>query len=198
MPSMESGQIQEVLKHYQACLEATVWSRHFRSFDDMWFQCPRVEWMLWALEAVSFDDERSLRLFAADCAERVLSSLPTARFQSPLRGTRDYANGRLRRQDLCMLRSATRKEANDFCETSGCSIAQVAALQSVLAAMRDRAIDAARDASRQALQSTAWHAGRSCDAEEYWQVSRLRELLSWTEVLEAVHRRIASDTHPVL
>jgi hypothetical protein len=88
--------------------------------------------------------DRTLRLFAADCAERVLPIFEKARPgddrpRLAIQAARDFAEGRI----------------GD------------AARDAARAAARDAARDAARTAARDAARTAAW------DAARYWQTDRL-------------------------
>ena len=116
------------------------------------------------VERVEAWNERTARLFAADCAERVL---PMFDAQSPnddrprraIETARRFADGEATRGELDAARDA--------------------AWAASRAAARDAAWDAARDAARAAARDAAWAAARDAAraAERGWQNRRLAEML---------------------
>jgi hypothetical protein len=139
-------------------------------------------------------NERTARLFACDCAERVLpifereypndkrprnaieTVLPIFEREYPndkrprnaIETARRYANGEATDEELAAARDAVWAAA----WAAAWDAARAAARDAAWAAARDAAWAAARDAARDA----AWDAAR--DAEREWQTSRLVELLS--------------------
>ena len=104
-------------------------------------------------------NDRTARLFACDCAERVLpifeKHVPNdSRPRKAIEAARKYAGGEISAEELA----------------AACDAARAAAR----AAARD-ACDAARDAC-DAARDAAWDA--AWDAEKKWQTERLMEILS--------------------
>jgi hypothetical protein len=117
-------------------------------------------------------NERTARLFAADCAERVLpiweEKHPTdMRPREAIEAARKYARGEID--------SAARDAAGAAARAAAaCDAARAAAWDAAWAAAWAAAWDAA-DAAARAAWAAAWHASR--DAECTWQTARLMEYL---------------------
>ena len=116
---------------------------------------------LWSLRAVppdqAADRDRIARLFACDCAERVLPLYEAKHPDDPrprnaIAVARRYAMGEATSMELAAARAAARAAAGD--------------------AARDAAWDAAWDAARDAAWDAAW------DAEQTWQADHLRAMLT--------------------
>ena len=102
-------------------------------------------------------NDRTARLFAADCAERVVHLCgDDPRPREAIEAARRYANGEATDDELAAARDAAWSAA-------------------ARAAARDAAWDAARAAARDAVWDAVWDAAR--DAEYRWQTARLMEYL---------------------
>ena len=102
-------------------------------------------------------NEKSARLFAADCAEYVLHLFEKRhpndnRPRAAIQAARDFADGKINKEQLATARDAAWAAAR--------------------AAARDAAWAAARDAEREAAWAAAWA------AERKWQTTKLREALN--------------------
>ena len=111
-------------------------------------------------------DERTARLFAADCAEHVVHLNPDPRVQGAIDAARSYARGEISDAELAAAEAAARDAAG----AAAWAAARAAAWDAARAAARAAAWAAARAAARAA----AWDAAR--DAEREWQAARLREI----------------------
>jgi len=110
-------------------------------------------------------NERTARLFACECAERVLPIFEKHcpnddRPHKAIEAARRFTNGEISQEELAAARAAARADA---------------AWAAVRAAARDAAWDAARAAARDAASSAAWA------AEKKWQTERLFEVLGSKE-----------------
>lgn len=117
-------------------------------------------------------NERTARLFACDCAERVLPiyerDYPNDRRpRAAIETARRYANGEATRKEL----AAARDAAGDATWAAARTAAWAAARDAAWAAARDAARAAARDAAMDAARATARAAERA------WQWHRLCEYL---------------------
>ncbi len=118
--------------------------------------------------------DRIARLFAADCAERVLPIFERKRPgddrpRLAIQAARDYANGVI---DAAAWDAACAAEWD-----AACAAARAAARDAAWAAARAAARVAAWAAARDAARVPAWAAAR--DAEREWQSQRLRQYLTW-------------------
>ena len=103
---------------------------------------------------VSWDD-RSARLFAADCAEAVVHLTgPDARCVEAIRVARAFANGEATRTEVAAARDAASAAAWDAASAAAWAAAWDAAWAAAWAAARA----AARDATRAATWDAAWDA----------------------------------------
>ena len=124
------------------------------------------------LRRVETWNEKSARMFAADCAERVLHIYEKkhpddGRPRKAIQAARDYANGKITKNELAAARDAARDAA--------WYAARAAAWDAPWDAPLDAAWDAAWGAARAAARAAAWAAVR--DAERKWQTERLFEYL---------------------
>ncbi len=118
-------------------------------------------------------DDRTARLFAADCAERVLPIFEAAypgddRPRRTIEVARMFADGIATREELAAAQDAARAAAR--------AAAQDAARAAARAAAWDAAWAAARDAARAAAWAAAWA------AEREWQTARLLDVLGAVEL----------------
>jgi len=122
---------------------------------------------LWALRACEPEAERDklARLFACDCAERVLhiceSKYPDdKRPRNAIETARRFAEGKATKEEMAATRAAARDAARDAAEAAAWATARVAAW------------DAAGAAAWATARVAAW------DAEQDWQLQHLKELLA--------------------
>ena len=121
-------------------------------------------------------DERTARLFAADCAGRVLSIFEKMypkdkRPRKAIQAARNYANGKINAAARAAAWAAARDAAGAAAGAAAWAAARDAAGDAAWAAAGDAAGAAARDAAWDA----AWDAAR--DAELKWQAERLVQYL---------------------
>ena len=128
------------------------------------------------IEWLSTWNERTARLFAADCAEHVLHHFEDRypdddRPRKAIAATRDYAEGRITEA----ARYAARSAADSADSAAADSASRWAARSAAYSAARSAAYSAARWAARSAAYSAARSAAYSAEAE--WQAQRLLEHL---------------------
>ena len=116
---------------------------------------------LWCLRSICPQHDREVRLFAADCAERVLHLFESKhpdddRPRKAIEAARAFANGEI--DDAA--RDAARAAAGD------------AAGDAAWAAARDAAWAAARDAARAAARAAAGAAARDAAGDAAWAAAR--------------------------
>ena len=56
-----------LLKKLGACDDAIEWAKSVKSLSEAWSKCDRADWMTWALNNISFRDDKKIRLFACAC-----------------------------------------------------------------------------------------------------------------------------------
>jgi hypothetical protein len=136
------------------------------------------------VERIDNWNERTARLFAADCAERVLPIFEEAvpgdgRPRKAIKAARAYANGEI----AAAARDAARAAAWDAAWAAAWDAAWDAARDAAWAAARDAAWAAARDAARDAARAAAWAAARAAardaarDEFREWAAARLFDYL---------------------
>jgi len=147
---------------------------------------------LWALRAVTVPAEREIRLFACDCAERVLplfeKEYPTdKRPRQAIETARKFANGAATLEELDAARAAASAAASAAARAAASVASDAAwaawdaasvasdAAWAAWAAASDAAWAAASDAASDAARAAASDAAR--DAEREWQKERLLGLL---------------------
>ena len=123
-------------------------------------------------------NDKNLRLFAADCAERALRRErkarrePDKRSWDAVRVAREFACGKATMSERAAARDAAWVAAGDAAWDAAWAAAGAAARDAAWAAAGDAAWDAARDAAGAA----AWDAAG--DAEREWQMKRLLRYLN--------------------
>ncbi|MBC7350448.1 MAG: hypothetical protein H5U05_10805 [Candidatus Aminicenantes bacterium] len=128
-------------------------------------------------------NERTARLFACDCAERVLP-LYEARYdddrpRKAIETARRYADGKADVEELAAARAAAWEAALNASRDASRAAAWAAAWAASLNASRAAALNASRYAARDAAEAAAGDAAGDAawDAERQWQVERLRKIL---------------------
>ena len=148
-----------------------------------------MEDALWALSAIR--DAKTPRLWACDCAERVLPIFESdrpgdLRPRDAIRASRRYARGEIGAAARDAAWAAARDAARAAAWDAAGDAARAAAGDAARAAARAAAGAAARDAAGNAAGAAAWAAAGAAaraaarDAEEEWQLVRLREYLRGT------------------
>ena len=132
------------------------------------------------VELIEAYNDRTLRLFAADCAERVLPLFERKhpnddRPRRAIETARRFANGEATSAELSAARSAAWDAAWDAAGDAAGSAAGSAAGAAVRAAARNAARDAAGAAARDAAGAAAWAA--AWDAERQRQTAHLCQML---------------------
>ena len=126
-------------------------------------------------------NERTARLFACDCAARVLPIYEKKypkddRPRNAIEAARKYAKGEITRPEVDTAAVAARAAAAEAAWAAAMAAARAAAMaaarDAAMAAARDAAWDAAMAAARDAARDAAW------DAERKWQTQRLLEILN--------------------
>jgi hypothetical protein len=125
-------------------------------------------------------NDRTARLFAADCAERVLKHIPEshrAPFVNSIKVARDFANGKA---TVGELESAARAA---WAASTAWAASAASAARAASAASAARAASAASTAWAVRAASAAWaasaaRAASAASTERKWQAARLKKYLS--------------------
>ena len=127
------------------------------------------------------DLEKTFRLFAADCAERALKRErkkgrePDARSWAAIVAARDFAEGKITKQDLDAAWKAAKAAARGAARDAALDAAWEAARDDAWDAAWDAAWEAAREAAMEAARGSAWEAAR--EAEQKWQERHLLAMI---------------------
>jgi hypothetical protein len=170
----------ELLKQLDACPEAIAWAQGYRTFGELWRDCPHTEWMLWFLEQLGYKDERKLRLFAITCARHHDHLLIDIRSKKVIEVAENFAEGKVGREELKSAWKAGRVAAVESIHAPTWSMALASAQSAAVACARSSALNAAKDASKNALRAAAWNITSDVKVagEEAWQTDRLRQILA--------------------
>lgn len=156
--------------------------------EPVWHQGKAVFGRVRLVERVGVLSERNLRLWSADCAERVVhltalesSAEPDPRSLAAIEAARRFARGEIGKEELAVARSAAWdavRDADSTAMAAGASTAAFAARSAAWDAAWDVTWDvawAASTAARDAAQAAASAAAE--DSEKAWQEQRLIAIL---------------------
>ena len=149
--------VSEFCDQTKACNEGRIFALKHETMAEVWDNCPKVNWLLWILEAIDAPkDEKNLRLFAVWCARntpladgRTTGDLLTdPRSLAALEVAERFANGEATRQELNAAGAAAWDAAGAAQNAAGAAAwdAAWAAQNAAGAAAWDAAWAAARDA----------------------------------------------------
>ena len=134
---------------------------------------------LWCLRTICPKHDKEIRLFAADCAERVLhlyeAEYNDDRPRKAIQAARDFAEGRITDKERAAAWAAARDAARDA--------AWGAAWAAAWAATRVAARAATRAAARAATRAAAWAAARDAARDAAWDAAWAAEQKIQTEML---------------
>lgn len=174
------SEVLEVLSRVECPERLDRFARRFRTFEEVWDQCPRADWMFWMMEKFQRGSRRGLRLFICQCARRWWAFMPDARSQRAVEVAERYARGEVTIGALDFVREAAARAAFDAAEQSKPIMSRAARL-AVLALEVD-VLKAAVEASE--LAAETGHAINETNSEEKQlmileqQANTLRELMA--------------------
>lgn len=171
--------IDSLLRRHKACPEALPWASGFATWEELWHACEAPDWLLWGLDALGFQGETKLRLFAAACAERARPLWDTPEGAEAVAVARRFAEGKASRSELVAARDAATAARAALPERTDTTEARLAAASAAIACLRDLAMDAAMDASRESARVAYWEPDipGSWPEEGKWQANELRRIL---------------------
>jgi hypothetical protein len=171
--------IDSLLRRHKACPEALPWANGFATWEELWFACEAPDWLLWGLDALGFQGETKLRLFAAACAERARPLWDTPEGAQAIGVARRFAEGKASRGELVAAREAATSARAALPERADTTEATLAAASAAIACLRDVAMDAAMDASRESARVAYWDPDikGSWPEEGQWQANELRRIV---------------------
>jgi len=171
-----------LLKRMSACSNAVAFADQHKSLKAAWEACARPDWMLWLLDAVKHEDDKTYRLFACWCVRntpladgrKVWVLLTDKRSRDAVEVAERFAVGEATREELATAWVAARVAARDAARASA----------------RDAARDAAWDAARDAAWDAAWVAARDAAraSARDAQADQLRIMFPWPVVAAAIKK----------
>jgi len=132
-------------RKHGACEEAVRWIAQYDTLEEAWENCDRADWMLWALKAIDYKNDKQLRLYACKCARDVWDKMTDERSRNAVRVAERYARGKATDEEL----------------SAACSAAYSAAWSEAYDAARSDAYSVAKSAAKSAARSAAWSAAWS-------------------------------------
>lgn len=154
-------------------------AQRFGTFEEVWEECPRADWMLWLMGTFNRGSRRGLRMFICNYARRWWLFLPDVRSQRAVEAAEKWARGELTRAAIEFVREGALKAAADAAECSKPIMSRAARL--TVLALEDDVLTAAKEASEMA--AAAEHAINETQNEEKQlmlleeQANLLRELM---------------------
>jgi hypothetical protein len=143
-------------KGLDPCGNARIWLASQPDIQTAWKTCRRADWMLWILEEIGYEDDRSFRLIA--CASvretpladgrKVWDLLTDERSRNVVEVSERYANREATKAEL----DAARDAARDAAMASAWAARDAAWAASASSAAGDAAWDAAMDAQSTSSQ----------------------------------------------
>jgi len=162
-----------------ACGDGAVWGRRRADFEQLWYECPHIEWLLWGVAQVGYRRNEPLRRFAVACASRRRSAWGDAAFAHVVDVATAHADGHVSTVELLRARQLGLAAAERLTDTEDWTQSAAAARAAAIACTRVDPILAARGAALEALRALEWSPNPSIDiaVEQRWQVDELRRYL---------------------
>ena len=146
----------------KACNEGRIFALKHKTMEEVWGNCPKVDWLLWMLEAIDAPkDEKNLRLFAVWCARNTPLTdgrktgdlLTDPRSLNALDVAERFAHGQATELELAAAWAAAWNAAGNAAWAAAGAAARNAAWAAARNAARNAAWNAAGDAARAAQSS---------------------------------------------
>ena len=156
------SEVTEVLDRVEFPEKLGRFARRFGTFEEVWAECPRADWMFWMMEKFQRGSRRGLRLFVCGCARRWWAFMPDARSQRAVEAAERYARGEVTLGAIEFLREGAVKATQEAAEQSKpimCRAARLAVL-----ALETDILEAAKEAS--SLAAETGHAINETNSEE--------------------------------
>lgn len=169
--------VENILRLLRADPSFSSWARSCSSLDAMWEACAEPAWMLWLLRDLEYGERGALRRFAVACARHVGAPGEGA-LSRALDVAARVADGHLSEQELSRAYREARAHAEALSSGDDFNQSMAARAAACVAAVRARPIEAATEASREALRAISWDLGapRGEREEAAWQAGELRRL----------------------
>jgi hypothetical protein len=111
----------KLLRLTGACGESIAWMKEAKitSLKEAWNKCQRSDWMLWGLDHIGYNDERTLRLYACKCVRetpiadgrKVWDLLTDERSRKAVEVAELFAEGKATKEELGAAWDAARDAA---------------------------------------------------------------------------------------
>jgi hypothetical protein len=130
------------------------YARRFATFDKVWENCTRADWMLEMLEALQVRKPRGLREFVCRCGRRWAHFMKDVRSRRALDAGEKYARGEISLAALEFLRPGAESAALELADETRPIVSRAAHL--AVLALEPNVYEAAKQASR--IAALAEHA----------------------------------------
>ena len=100
------------LESLNACRDAIIFSKQFKTPKEVWENCPRGDWMLWIAVKLKVN-KRLLTLAKGKCAETVIHLMKDQRSKDAVKAAIDYGENRINDQELKIAYAAAYAAAAD-------------------------------------------------------------------------------------
>lgn len=146
-------------KKHNACREGVEFASKFQTLAEVWDACPRADWMIWMLQKADKTGglERTLRIFACDCAE--LANPTDPRSLAAIAVARRYADGLATADELYSAATAA-----DDAYAAAAATAANAAYAAYATTATDASYAAASDSAAATTAEASYAAATAADA----------------------------------
>ncbi|MGI8908773.1 MAG: hypothetical protein ACR2IE_20055 [Candidatus Sumerlaeaceae bacterium] len=156
------SEVSEALSRFEFPEKLGRFARRFETFEEVWMECHRADWMFWLLEAFGRGSRKGLRLFICTCARRWWVFMPDVRSRRAVDLGERYAAGDATQGAVEFIRQGAVKAAEEAAVLNKPIMAR-ASRMAVLALEPD-VLAAAKEAST--LATAAGHAIHETESEE--------------------------------
>lgn len=142
------NEVTRFLEEHGAANDLLEFGSQCRSLIRLWDTCPRVDWLLWMLEALQFTNRRELRLLACWQARQFWNIMPGGACRRAVEQAEAFAREEITKTELTTAQFAAVKAARDLSikDNAGARVAWVACATTLQPSL---------DAARHALQRSA-------------------------------------------
>jgi len=145
------SEVREAMKLIEFPEKLGRFAQRFSTFEEVWDECPRADWMLWLVENLQRGSKRGLRLFICNYARRWWLFLPDTRSQRAVEAAERMARGELAQGAVEFIREGAIKASMSALESSKPIMSRAARLAAL--AVEEDIVNAAKEASEIASQA---------------------------------------------
>jgi hypothetical protein len=156
------SEVSEALSRFEFPEKLGRYARRFETFEEVWAQCPRADWMFWLLQAFGRGSRKGLRLFTCTLARRWWVFMPDVRSRRAVDLAERYAQGDATQGAVEFILQGAQKAAQEANAASKPVMSRAAQL-AVLSLASD-VLEAARQASE--IATAASHAIHETESED--------------------------------